>query len=161
MREMFRLMAGAALALALIGVWGALRPTAAQTVTKQIQLTERQVEGFIAAQKKMAAAKEAEFEAIAKAHGFASLDELDTVETNILLIVDGLDPHTKAFAEPPAQVRQRIDEVGKDASMTEAQKKQALAELNEELKTARPLQFPGNIELVKRHYDRIVAVLQP
>lgn len=45
-------------------------------VTKEVQLTEKHVEGFIAAQKKMAAAKEAEFEAIAKAHGFANLGEL-------------------------------------------------------------------------------------
>ncbi|MGH8642226.1 MAG: hypothetical protein ACRET6_10965 [Burkholderiales bacterium] len=161
MREMLRPMAAAALALALIGTWGALLPTTAQMVTKEVQLTEKHVEGFIAAQKKMAAAKEAEFEAIAKAHGFANLDEIDTVEVNIMMVMEGLDPQTKAFAEPPVQIRKLIEEVNKDSSMPEDQRKQALAKLNEELKTARPLRFPGNIELVKRYYDRIIAVLQP
>ncbi len=161
MREMFRLAAAAALALACIGAWGALHPTAAQMVTKQVQLTDKQVEGFIAAQKQMAQAKEAELESIAKAHGFASLDDLDTVEANILLVLDGLDPDTKAFAEPPVQIKRQIEEVNGDKSMPETEKKQTLDQLNEALKTARPLQFPGNIELVKRYYDRIMAVLHP
>jgi hypothetical protein len=161
MREMLRPMAAAVLALALVAAWGGWRPATAQMVTKQIQLTEKQVEGFIAAQRKMAAAKEADYESVAKAHGFSSLDELDTVEANILLVIDGLDPQTMAFAQPPVQIKQRIDEINKDTSMPEPQRKQALAELNEELKTAQPLQFPANIELVKRYFERIVAVLQP
>jgi hypothetical protein len=161
MREMFRPMAGAVLAFALICAWGALRPATAQTATKQLQLTEKQVEGFIAAQKKMSGGNEAEYESIAKALGFASLEELDAVEANILLVLEGIDPETKAFAEPPVQIRQRIDEVAKDSTISDADRKQALEELNAELKTAQPLQFPSNIELVKRYYDRIVAVLQP
>ena len=34
-----------------------------------------------------------------------------------------------------------------------------LEELNEALKSAQPIQFPGNIELVKKHYDKIDAAL--
>src|SRR5262245_58347750 len=125
MREMFRPMAAAVLAFALICAWGALRPTTAQTATKQFQLTEKQVEGFIAAQKKMSGANEAEYESIAKAHGFASLEELDAVEANILLVLEGLDPETKTFAEPPVQIKRRIDEVAKDRSISDADRKQA------------------------------------
>ncbi len=161
MREMFRLAAAAALALAFIGAWGALVPVDAQMITKQVQLTEKQVEGFIAAQKQMAEAKETEFNSIAKAHGFASIADLDTVEANILLVLDGLDPDTKAFAEPPVQIKRQIEEVNGDKSIPEQERKQTLAQLNEALKTARPLQFPGNVDLVKRYYDRIMAVLQP
>jgi hypothetical protein len=161
MRAMFRLAAAAALALAFIGAWGALRPADAQIITKQVQLTEKQVEGFIAAQKQMAEAKESEFESIAKAHGFASLADLDTVEANILLVLDGLDPDTKAYAEPPVQIKRQIDEVNGDKSIADAERKQQLEQLNEALKTARPLEFPGNVDLVKRYYDRIMAVLQP
>jgi hypothetical protein len=161
MREMFRPMAAAVLAFALICAWGALRPITAQTATKQIQLTEKQVEGFIAAQKKMSGAKEAEYESIAKAYGFAGLEELDTVEANILLVLEGLDPGTKAFAEPPAQIKRQIEQVIKDNAISDADRKQALEQLNAELKAAQPLQFPSNIELVRRYYDRIVAVLQP
>jgi len=161
MRENSRLMAAAALALALIVAWGASRPITAQTVTKEVQLTEKHLEGYIAAQPKMAAAQEAEFESIAKAHGFASLDEFDTVEANILLIFDGIDdPKSKTFAEPPVQIKRKIDEIGRDKSIGEADKKKALTELNEALKSARPVQFPGNIELVRRYYDRLSAVLQ-
>ena len=34
-----------------------------------------------------------------------------------------------------------------------------LEELNEALKSAQPFQFPGNIELVKKYYDKIDAGL--
>jgi hypothetical protein len=34
-----------------------------------------------------------------------------------------------------------------------------LEELNEALKSAQPIQFPGNIELVKKYYDKIDAAL--
>jgi hypothetical protein len=39
--------------------------------------------------------------------------------------------------------------------MSEKDKKQALQELNEALKEAQPIQFPSNIELVKKYYDQI------
>lgn len=161
MLETFRHLAAAAVAVAFTLAFGALHPATAQTPVKQIQLTEKQVEAFIAAQEKMATAKaDAELESIAKAHGFASLDELDAVEANILLVMDGLDPQSKAFAEPPVQIKQRIEAVASEKSMPEADRKQALAELNEALKSAQPIQFRSNIDLVKKHYDRLRAALQ-
>jgi len=161
MPEVFRLLGAAAVAVALISALGTLDPASAQAVTKQVKLTEKQVEGFIAAQKKMAAAKvDAEFESIAKQHGFASLDELDDVEANILLVMDGIDPQSKAFAEPPVQIKRRIEEIKADKSMPETEMKQVLDELNEALKNAQPIQFPANIELVRKYYDKIQAALQ-
>ena len=38
-------------------------------------------------------------------------------------------------------------------------KKQLLQELNEALKAAQPVQFPSNVELVKKYYDKINAAL--
>jgi hypothetical protein len=161
MRDTFRLLAAAAVAVAFAISLGALSPATAQTAPKQIQLTAKQVEGFMAAHRKMAAAKDdSELEAIANAHGFASLEQLDEVEANILLVLDGLDPKTKAFAEPPVQIRRRIDEIKADKSMPEADRKKALDELNGVLKSARPIQFPSNVELIKKYYDRLQAVLQ-
>jgi multidrug resistance efflux pump len=161
MLDTFRHLAAAAVAVAFTIALGALHPAAAQTAVKQIQLTEKQVEAFIAAQKKITAAKaDAELEGIAKQHGFASLDELDDVEANILLVMDGIDPDSKAFAEPPVQIKRRIEAVTSDKSMPEADRKQALAELNESLKSAQPIQFRSNIDLVKKYYDRLRAVLQ-
>jgi hypothetical protein len=161
MFDMSRLLAAAAVAIALATSLGALRPATAQMVTKQVRLTEKQVEGFIVAQQKLAAAKgDAELETIAKAHGFTSLEQLDEVEANILLVLDGIDPKTKAFAEPPVQIGRRIDEVKADKSMPDAERKKVLHELNEVLKSARPMQFPSNVELVRKYYDRLQAVLQ-
>ena len=96
------------------GVWqalGGLELATAQVATKQIALTEKQVERFIAAQRKMSAAKaEDEFEAIAREYGFAGIDEHDDVEANILLLMEGIDPQSRAFLEPPVQIKRRIEE---------------------------------------------------
>jgi len=34
-----------------------------------------------------------------------------------------------------------------------------LEELNEALKSVQPIQFPGNIDLVRKYYDKIDAAL--
>jgi hypothetical protein len=35
------------------------------------------------------------------------------------------------------------------------EKKQALADLQEALKSAEPVKFPGNVDLVKKYYDQL------
>jgi hypothetical protein len=161
MRGIWRLLGALALAC---GIWqapGGPELAQAQIATKQIKLTEKQVERFIAAQKKMAAAKaEDEFEAIAREYGFADLGEHDDVEANILMLMEGIDPKSKTFIEPPSQIKRRIEETKADKSLPEEEKKQALDELAEVLKSAKPIQFPANIELVRKYYDKIQAVLQ-
>lgn len=159
MREIFRIFGPMLGALALLHAVGA--PAAAQVATKQLKLTEKQIVGFIAAQKKMASARaETEAEAIAKEHGFASLDEIDDVEANIVLLMGSIDPQTHAFVEPPMLIKRRIDEVTADKSIPEKDKKSLLQELNESLKTAQPIQFPENVELVKKYYDKIQAAIE-
>jgi hypothetical protein len=105
------------------GVWQALEGldlATAQAQTKQIALTEQQVERFIAAQRKVAAAKaDGELEAIAKEYGFAGIDELDDVESNILLLMESIDPRSRAFLEPPVQIKRRIEETKADKSLPE------------------------------------------
>ena len=161
MREIFRLLGAFTVAVALMHSLGGLDGANAQAPAKQIKLTAQQVESFIAAQKKMATAKaDAEFEAIAKEHGFAGLDEHDDVEANILLLMDGIDPRTRAFSEPPIQIVRRIDEIKADKTMPEADRKQALEELTQALKSAKPIEFPGNVELVRKYYDQLQAVLE-
>ena len=41
----------------------------------------------------------------------------------------------------------------------ELHKKQLLEELREALKSTQPIQFPSNVELVRRYYDKIDAAL--
>lgn len=161
MHEIVRLLSAIAVAAALLHLSGSLAPAEAQAPTRQIKLTEKQVQSFIAAQKQMAKAKsEAEFEAIAREHGFTSLDEIDDVEANIVLLMNAFDPGTRTFGEPPALIKRRIDEVTADTAMPEAARKQALQELTVALKNARPIQFPGNIELVKKYYERLQTALE-
>ena len=94
---MFRLMAALAGAAALAYSLGT---AVAQTGGDQIQLTEKQVQAYVAAHKKIVAVRE-ELDKIAKASGFESLGEYDEVGVNIMLVFEGLDPKTKAFTEPP------------------------------------------------------------
>lgn len=170
-RGFLALLVAAVAALALMqGVGGA----AAQGI-KQIQLNEKQVEGFIAAQKEMAAVTEkmqganankpdpkiqAELEALAKKYGFASFAEYDDVAANISMIFAGIDPQTKKFTEPREAILKEIAELKADKKMSAKEKKQQLDELNEALKNAEPVKFRDNIALVTKYADKLDAVLQ-
>ena len=171
MHRLFHLTVAAIAAFAVMHVFAG--PVMAQEAVKQIKLTEQQVQGFIAAHKAMSGGDggadkdkadskntDAQLDAIAKQHGFASLDEYDEVEANILMVMDGIDPQTKAFIEPPEQIKRRIEELKAEKTIPQKEKDQQLAELTELAKTAKPVQFRENIELVKKYWDKIDAVLQ-
>jgi hypothetical protein len=171
MQQMFRLMLAAIVAAAVTHFAGVAM---AQNAVKQIKLTDKQVEGFIAAQKDMSAVAEkmqsnsdkpdpkvqAELETIAKKHGFATFEEYDDVAANISMVMAGIDPQSKAFTEPKVAIQKEIEEVKGDNSIPEKEKKQMLDELGEALKSAQPIANPGNIDLVKKYYEKIDAVLQ-
>jgi hypothetical protein len=87
--------------------------TATAQAVKQIKLTDKHSQSFMAAYKDMAKLYEsgnpepdpkveAQAEAVAKKNGFASLDEYDDVSGNISMM-SGIDPQTKKFTEPPEQ----------------------------------------------------------
>jgi hypothetical protein len=143
-------------------------PSFAQDAMKQIQLNEKQVQSYIAAQKDMAALSEkmqggakpdaqmqSQMEATIKKAGFKDMDEYSAVADNIQLVMAGIDPETKNFSEPKAAIQKEIDEVKNDKSMSAEEKKQALAELSEALKSAEPVKFKSNVDLVKKYYDQI------
>jgi hypothetical protein len=170
---LFRLAACVALALA---TWTlADGRAAAQAPLKQVDLTEKQVEGFIAAQKPMTDAAEkmqggpsdqpdpklqAALDAIAKKQGFKDLAEYDDVAATISMVMAGIDPETKQFTQADDAIREQIRDIETDKSLPADEKKQALDELNEALKQAQPIRNPANIELVKKYYDKIEAVLE-
>jgi hypothetical protein len=143
---------------------------AAQEV-KQIKLTEKHVQGFIAAHEEIAKLfgagtmdnsdpkLEAQAEAIAKKNGFANLAEHDLVSMNISMIMSGVDPQTKKFTEPPEQIKRDITALKVDKSVPEAQKKQDLAQLEIALKEAKPIQFRENIALVLKYFDKLPPLL--
>jgi serine/threonine protein kinase HipA of HipAB toxin-antitoxin module len=139
---------------------------------KQIKLTEKHVQGFMAASKEMASLYdganpdkpdpklEARAEAVAKRNGFASLAEYDHATTNISMIMSGIDPQTKKFTEPPEQIRQQIASLKADKSIPEGEKKDDLEDLEAALKTAKPIQFKENIALVLKYFDKLAPLMQ-
>jgi hypothetical protein len=167
MYQIFRLSI-AAMAAAFVG-FPASAP--AQTALTQIKLTAKQVEEFIAVQKdisplldKMQAAElsdqanaryEAELRAVTRKHGFNDFSEYQAVSTNIFLVMAAIDPETKTFTDPHAAIESEIDQVGTDATVASNEKTQRLDELREALQSAQPIQFPSNIELVRKYYDKL------
>ena len=146
----------------------------AQEATRQIKLTEKQVEAFIAAQKDMAAVVatlqgtasegsnpkfQTELEAVTRKHGFKNFAEYENVAANISMVMAAIDPQTKEFTDPQTAIKKEIEDVTSDATLPEQEKKQLLEQLHEALKSAQPIQFPSNVELVRKYYDRIDAAL--
>jgi hypothetical protein len=140
---------------------------------KQIALTEKQIEGVLAAQKEVDAivdklpddAKpdpkvDAQLDAVVKKNGFAGYDEYNTVVDNISLVLGGFDPATRKYVGPETVAKAQIAQVQADKKMSAKDKKEVLAELNEALKSPPPaIENKGNIELVARYYDKLAAVL--
>jgi len=139
---------------------------------KQIRLTEKHMQSFIAVSEPMAQLYDgvnadkadpkldAQAEALVKKNGFASLGEYDDVSMNIAVIMSGIDQQTKKFTEPPDQIKQTIDAVKSDKSVPEAQKKEDLEQLGTALKSAKPVQFKENVTLVLKYFDKLTDLMQ-
>ena len=139
---------------------------------KQVKLTEKHIQGFISAHEDMAKLYddadpnkpdpkvEAQAEEVAKKNGFANLAEHDLVSMNIAVIMSGIDPDTKKFTEPPEQIREQIASLKADKSVPDAEKKDYLAQLEDALKNAKPIQFKENIALVLKYFDKLPAFIE-
>ena len=148
-------------------------PPAQQPAVKQMTLTDKQIEGVLAAAKDMDAitaklpdnAKPdpkitAQLEAVAKKNGFASYDEYNNVLENISIVLAGFDPATKKYVGTETVIKAQIAQVQADKKMSAKDKKEALADLNDALKSqAPPIENKGNIDLVAKYYDNLAAAL--
>jgi hypothetical protein len=130
---------------------------------KEIKLTEKHIHGVIAVTEEMDKLYDGAdpTEAVAKKNGFASLAEYDDVFANITIIMCGIDPQTKKFAEPPEQIRKQISALKADKSVPEVEKKEDLARLELVLKDAKPIQFKENIALVRKYFDKLDSLIDP
>src|ERR1700759_1013701 len=149
-------------------------PPPAPPPMKQIALTEKQVEGVLAASKEVDAITDkipenakpdpkvdAQLDAVAKKNGFASYAEYNDVVDNISMVMGGFDPATKQYVGVEAVIKAQIAQVQAAKKMPAKDKKQALADLNEALKTPAPaIENKGNIDLVTKYYDKLAAALQ-
>ena len=140
---------------------------------KQAALTDKQIDGVLAAQKDMDAIVEklpanakpdpriaAQLDGVAKKNGFASYDEYNNVVDNISIVLAGFDPATKKYVGTEALIKTQIAQVQADKKMPPKDKKQALADLDEALKSpAPPIENKGNIDLVAKYYDKLADAL--
>jgi hypothetical protein len=140
---------------------------------KQMPLTDKQVQGVLAASQEMDALSEkipengkpdaklaAQLDAVAKKNGFASYDEYNNVTDNISLVFAGFDSATKKYVGPEAVIKAQIAQVQADKKMSPKDKKEALADLNDALKSpAPPVENKGNIDLVAKYYDKLAATM--
>jgi hypothetical protein len=170
MHQIFRLT------IAAVVVAFATFPTSvpAQIAATQIKLTEKHVEGFIAAQKEMSALFEkiqsaafsgqvntkyqAELEAVTKKNGLKNFAEYEAVAANISMVMAAMDPQTGVFADPRTAIKKEIENADADKTIPDREKKALLKELNEALKSAESIEFPSNIELVQKYRDKINVI---
>ena len=148
-------------------------PAGQPPALKQIALTEKQIEGVLAATKEMDPLTEkmpengkpdakliAQLDAVAKKNGFAGYDDYNVVVDNIGLVLGGFDPATKKYVGSEAVIKAQIAQVQADKKMSPKDKKEALADLNDALKAPAPaIENKGNIELVTKYYDKLADAL--
>jgi hypothetical protein len=148
-------------------------PGGAPMQLKQIALTQKQIDGVIAAQKDMDAITSklqpnarpdakvlASLEGVAKKNGFASYEDYNNVMDNISIVFGGIDPATKKYVGSEAVIKSQIAQVQADKKMSANDKKEALEELNQALKQPEPpIQNKGNIDLVVQNFDKLAKVM--
>jgi hypothetical protein len=143
---------------------------------KQIALTDKQVEGVLSAQKDLDAITDklpqdappkpdpkitAQLDDVAKKNGFANYGEYNDVVENVMMVLGGFDPKTKAYVGPEAVIKQQIAAVNADKKIPAKDKKAALDELNGALKQPLPaVENKGNIDVVTKYYDKLTAAMQ-
>jgi len=140
---------------------------------KQVALTDKQIDGVIAAQKEMDAVTEklpenaapdqkmqSQLDAVAKKYGFAGNEDYGNVVDNISLVLGGFDSATKKYVGPEAVIKAQIALIEADKKMPANDKKQALGALNEALKSPPPaIENKANIDLVTKYYDKLMETL--
>jgi hypothetical protein len=149
-------------------------PAAAQApALKQIALTDKQIDQLLAGQKDIDAITDkipdnakpdpkvdAQLDAAAKKAGFASYDEYNTVADNISLVLGGFDPATKKYVGPETVMKAQLAQIQADKKMSAKDKKEALADINDALKSPPPaIENKGNIDLVGKYYDKLAAAM--
>jgi len=148
-------------------------PAGQPPAVKQIALTDKQVDGVIAAAKDMDALSEkmpesgkpdpklsAQLEAAAKKYGFASYDDYNSVVDNIGLVMSGIDPATKKYVGGAAVIKAQIAQVQADKKMSAKDKKEALEDLTQAAKAPEPtIENKGNIDLVVKNFDKLAAIM--
>src|SRR5258708_24029739 len=148
-------------------------PPAQPPVVKQMALTDKQIEGVLAAQRDMDAITEklpdnakpdpritAQLEGVAKKNGFAGYDEYSNVVDNLSIVLAGFDPATRKYVGTAAVIKAQIAQLRADKKIPPKDNKEALDDLNQALTApAPPIENKGNIDLVAKYYDKLADAL--
>jgi hypothetical protein len=151
----------------------AAAPAGQEMQVKQMALTQKQIDGAIAANKEMDPITSkmqpnakpdpkvmAQLEGISKKNGFANFDEFNTVMDNISMVFGGIDPASKKYVGSEAVIKAQITQVQADKKMSAKDKKEALDDLNAALKQPEPpIQNKGNIDLVVANFDKLAPMM--
>ncbi len=137
-----------------------------------IALTPTLVDAFLGANKDVSALEAkipndsapdaklmAQLDAAAKKGGFSGYDQYGQTEAAISAVMDGIDPDTKTFVGAQAVLKKQIAQIQADKTLKPADKKQALEQMNDALKSAGSDQPPaGNVSVVTQNYAKLNAV---
>ena len=140
---------------------------------RQIPLTPALVDQFVAAKKEVDTVLDtlpdgtdqpdpatlAKLDAAAKKYKFDDYKQYDATENNIGIVMAGIDPITKAYVGPEAVIKKQISDVEADKQIPAKDKSETVAQLNAALATIPKLQYPGNVEVVTKNFDRLNAAM--
>ena len=138
---------------------------------KQIPLSTEQIEGVISAQKEIDTITEklpentapdekmmVQLDMEVKKYGFSSYEQYSNVVDNISLVLGGFDTVTKKYVGAEAVIKSQIAALEADKKMPEKDRKAALDDLNEGLKSPPPaVANAANIDLVGKYYDKLIS----
>lgn len=138
----------------------------------QIKLTARMLDQFIGCQTTIKPLMDkvpedqdepdaktlADLDKTAKACGFKDFTNYQTVGNTIIVVLDGFDPDTKGYVGKEILIKSAIDEVKKDTTLKQSERRAALRELNAELADVQPVEFTENIGLIAKYYDRLIPL---
>jgi len=99
-------------------------------------------------------------EGIATKHGFARFHDLQMATATASLVLTGIDETTGEFVDPKVGLRQELDQVRADENLSDEERQILIEEIEQVLALSPEIEHPGNIEIVMRHKDRLIEVLQ-
>ncbi len=137
---------------------------------KQVALTQKSLDGLIAAQKEIRAIEakmpkdaktpdpklDGQIDAAVKKNGFASAGDFADASYSVGVVLAGMDPDSGKYVGAEAATKKQVEEIKADKQMPPKEKKEALDELDQVLKagaTDKPSQ--GNIDLVTANVAKL------
>lgn len=174
MRPSLRLAIAASTLLAIAGPAApsafAQAPSAVPE-TKQVTLTQAQIDGVIKTQPTIQAVEaklppggddkpnpkvEAQLDAAVKKNGFKDLGDYSDVNSTIGIVLAGIDPETKTYVGPDMVLKKQMAQVEADKTMPPKEKKEALDELKAAMGSASGTKpSAANIDLVTKNFDKL------